>query len=99
MHGHYQNAMDLDGSNFKLRSGKNSPYEGGHRLPFLWRYPKMFKEPKVIKDSIVSYVDLYRTLAEIIGDKDLACNEAPDSRSLVEVLKGESQSNFQSLKC
>ena len=36
--------------------------------------------------SIVSYVDVYKTLAEFIGDQNVPCNEAPDSRSLFNVL-------------
>ena len=54
----------------------------------LWRFPKLVPEPRVIDDQIVSYIDIYRTLAEIIGDTDLRCGEAPDSRSLVKVLNG-----------
>ena len=39
------------------------------------------KSLKVINDRVVSYIDLYRTLADIIGS-DLEENEAPDSVSL-----------------
>ena len=40
-------------------------------------------------ESLVSYIDVYATLADIIGYK-LNCNEAPDSRSLFPILKGGS---------
>merc|ERR1719500_2643489 len=54
----------------------------------LWRYPKMFK-PRVDLDAHVSYLDVFRTLADIIGDQDLPCNEAPDSRSMLPILQNE----------
>lgn len=85
---HYQNSITLDGNWYKLRAGKNSAYEGGHRMPFLWKYPRMIK-PKVDRQSIVSYVDVYKTLAEFIGDQNVPCNEAPDSRSLFNVLTND----------
>ena len=49
----------------------------------------MITKPRVIKDATVSFIDVYRTLAEIIGDRDLPCNEAPDSRSLIQILKNK----------
>ena len=39
----------------------------------------------------VSYLDVYQTLADLIGTKT-ECNEAPDSRSLMTLLKGEEPS-------
>jgi len=86
--GHIQNAIDLDGEQKVLRGMKNSNYEGGHRLPFFWWFPKQFK-PKTVQDQPVSYVDIYRTFADIIGYA-APCNEAPDSRSLRSILTGES---------
>lgn len=87
---HYQNSVDVDGVNYKLRGGKASPYEGGLRVPFLWRYPRLFStnKPKVLKEP-VSFIDLYRTLANIIGSTPLPCNEAPDSRSMLNFMKGK----------
>ena len=49
----------------------------------------MIKEPRVIANTTVSHIDIYRTLAEIIGDRELPCNEAPDSRSLLQILNGK----------
>ena len=37
---------------------------------------------------MVSYIDVYSTLAEII-DYKMNCNEAPDSRSLMPLFKGD----------
>ena len=39
--GHNQKQMDLpDGSSIRFSGTKNSQDEGGHRTPFLWRYPR-----------------------------------------------------------
>ena len=57
-------------------------------MPFIWNYPNGFK-PKVISDQTVSYVDVYRTLADVIDPRRrLPCNEAPDSRSILKTLTG-----------
>ena len=64
--GHYQNSIDINGGNFKLREGKSSGYEGGNRVPFLFRYPRQITQPRIIDSAIVSYIDLYRTLADVI---------------------------------
>ena len=58
-YGHIQNAVDLGGEQKILRGEKNYPHEGGHRLPFMWWYPKQF-QPKTVEDKVVSYVDVYR---------------------------------------
>jgi arylsulfatase A len=91
VYGHDQNSITFKGKHYSLRDGKNKQFEGGHRLPFIWRFPKMFP-PQVNENSIVSYVDVYRTLADVIGYTP-KCNEGPDSRSLVSVLKGNAHFN------
>ena len=60
------------------------------RLPFIWNYPNGF-EPKVRKSPTVSYTDVYRTLADLIGYGDIKCNEAPDSVSILNLLRGKYQ--------
>jgi len=85
--GHNQKVIDLpDGRTIELAGGKGGQGEAGHRTPFLWRYPARFS-PTELYDPMtpVSTVDIYATLAELI-DYDLDCNEAPDSRSLVQYL-------------
>jgi len=86
--GHIQNAIDLNGEPTVLRGQKNWNWEGGHRLPFMWWLPKHFA-PKTVEDKVVSYVDVYRTLTDLAGYNP-SCNEAPDSRSLLPLLKSES---------
>ena len=43
----------------------------------------------ILADVTVTAIDLYKTLADIIGAGPLPCNEAPDSRSLLGLLAGE----------
>ena len=74
LYGHSQNALDFKGrKDVQLRSGKNINFEGGHRLPFMWRLPNKIVR-KTVEDQVVSYVDVYRTLAELIGARP-SCNE------------------------
>ena len=66
MYGHYQNAIDIDGKNWQLNGGKEALTEGGHRLPMMWRWPKRI-QPGVDSNSLVSYIDVFATLADMIG--------------------------------
>ena len=86
--GHTQNAIDLGGEPVILRGQKNWNWEGGHRLPFMWWLPSQFA-PQMVENKVVSYVDVYRTLTDLAG-YEAPCNEAPDSRSLLPFMKGES---------
>ena len=45
---HYQNSLDFNGENYKLKGGKESPYEGGHRIPLMIRYPPLIQKPRVL---------------------------------------------------
>ena len=87
-YGWSQNAIDLGGENVVLRGGKGYQHEGGTRLPFMWWYPKGFPS-RTIEDKTVSYLDVFRTLADLV-DYSPTCNEGPDSRSLLPILSGES---------
>ena len=86
--GHNQKQVDLpDGTTMELAGGKGGQGEAGHRTPFLWRYPRRFAATTIYDPMTpVSTVDIYATLAELI-EYDLECNEAPDSRSLVQYLE------------
>jgi len=86
---HLQAGLTLNGETIELRGQKNFNYEAGHRVPFLWRWPARWSQREVNDPTMpVSYVDVYRTLAEIIG-AELPCNEAPDSRSILTLLDGK----------
>ena len=74
-------------SSAEFRGVKRDIYEGGHRVPFIVRWPGKVKAGAV-SDEVVSQVDLAATFAEIIGHP-LSQKEAIDSYNLLPVLHGE----------
>jgi arylsulfatase A len=75
-------------SNRELKGGKRDIYEGGHRVPFLISWPNGIARGQVC-NSPVNQLDIFATIAELIGDKLLE-NEAEDSVSFVSFIqKGE----------
>ena len=69
-----------------LRAAKTSIYEGGHRVPFLARWPGKIK-PGAVCDDTICHNDLMATCAEIVGAK-LPDNAGEDSVSLLPALLG-----------
>ena len=61
------------GSALPLRDGKQTKYDGGHRVPCLMRYPDKIKA-NTVGDEIISSIDLFPTIAKICGGK------VPDDR-------------------
>ncbi|MCH6257470.1 arylsulfatase [Puniceicoccaceae bacterium K14] len=74
-----------------LREGKRSIYEGGHRVPFLVRWPAGIAEPGRTWNQMVGQVDLMATFAEII-DAEIPDNAGEDSQSFASVLSNASSS-------
>ena len=68
-----------------LRGMKRDLWEGGHRVPFLVRWPGVVPANKTT-DALVSQVDLMATLASITGFK-LPAGSAEDSHDLLPVFK------------
>ena len=71
-------------SNGDLRGTKADIWEGGHRVPFIVRWPGRVKAQSVT-GHLVCLTDLMATLAEITG-ADLPAGAAEDSFSLAPVL-------------
>ena len=72
----------------KLRGLKRDIYEGGHRVPFIVRWPGKIKAG-VVSNEVINQVDIMSTIAEIVGYK-LSKENAVDSYSFLPVWKGES---------
>jgi arylsulfatase A len=73
-------------SNGLFKEGKRSIYEGGHRVPFVIRYPDLIKSGS--KTNIpVCQTDILATIAEMIGSK-LPQDAGEDSFSFLSDLKG-----------
>lgn len=64
-----------------LRASKTSIYEGGHRVPFLARWPEKIKAGSVSGETICLN-DLIATCADILGTK-LPDNAGEDSASIL----------------
>ncbi len=67
-----------------LRGMKAGAWEGGHRMPFLVRWPDRVK-PGGVTDQIITFTDLFATFAEIV-DAEIPPGQAPDSESFLPVL-------------
>jgi len=71
-----------------FRGGKRDVYEGGHRVPFVVRWPGVITPGRVSHEP-VGQVDLLATIADVVG-VELAPGQGEDSLSLLPVLVGES---------
>ena len=82
-HGHSVNGV--------LRGGKAHPYEGGHRVPFLLKWPDVVPAGTVT-DATVNHTDMFATLIDIlrVEDGDTYLSSALDSHSFFPVLKDPS---------
>lgn len=81
-------------SNFIYRGNKADLYEGGHRVPFIVKWPAKVKAGSQ-REETISLVDVMATVADISSNK-LRDNEAEDSYSLLPLLQSENKiSNFR----
>jgi len=78
-----------------LRGVKRDLYEGGHRVPFVLKWPGMVK-PGSVSDALISQVDLYASLAAVVGHV-LPAGVAPDSHDLLGVWKQNAPSPRRSI--
>ena len=69
-----------------LRGLKRDIYEGGHRVPFVVRWPGVV-EPGSVSDAVISQIDLMATIAAITG-YSLPNDAAEDSFNQLPVLRG-----------
>lgn len=72
-----------------LREGKGSIYEGGHRIPFIARWPGKIK-PGTTCDEMTCFTDMMATFAAIVGD-DLPNDAGEDSFNILPALLGETE--------
>ena len=78
-----------------LRGLKRDLYEGGHRVPFLVKWPGVVK-PGSVSDALISQVDIYATLAAIVGHA-LPAGVAADSHNILPVWKENAPSPRRSI--
>lgn len=70
-----------------LRGVKGSVFEGGHRVPFIARWPGK-TPPGKTSHELIGHLDMLATCAEITGQK-LAADAGPDSFSFLPALLSE----------
>ena len=78
-----------------LRGLKRDIWEGGHRVPFVVRWPGVVPAGKV-NDGLISQIDVFATIAEIVG-ADIPVGSAEDSYNQLALLTGESGSVRETL--
>ena len=90
---HYIGTKEMEGKGHfasgPLRGYKSDAWEGGHRVPFIVRWPGMVKQGSTNK-NLIHQADVMATLAEIIG-QTLPDNAGEDSFSFLSQLKGANQ--------
>jgi arylsulfatase A-like enzyme len=70
-----------------LRGYKSDAWEGGHRMPFIVRWPGVV-EPGNVCNRLVHQADVMATFADIVGQR-LPDDAGEDSFSLLPLLRGE----------
>lgn len=71
------------------RGVKRDQWEGGHRTPFLVRWPGVVT-PGTTSDQLLSLTDVFATYAAIVGS-DMPNEAAEDSYNMLPILKGAAQ--------
>jgi len=74
-------------TNGPLRGQKTESLEGGHRVPFIARWPGKI-EPGSTSDDLIALTDTMATLAELLGI-ELDADDGPDSISFLNTLLGK----------
>ncbi|MFP4069604.1 MAG: sulfatase family protein [Opitutales bacterium] len=73
-------------ANGSFRGQKTQVYEGGHRIPFIVRWPGVV-EPGTTSEALIANTDFFATVAELL-DFEIPAGQAPDSISFLDVLTG-----------
>ena len=74
-----------------LRGMKGDAWDGGHRMPFIARWPAQISKA-TISDEVICHTDMLATFTAIIG-KQLPDDAGEDSFSILPVLLGKNRSD------
>jgi arylsulfatase A len=75
-------------SNYPLRNGKGSAYEGGLRVPLLVRLPGVVRVGAVCDTPVIT-MDYFPTLLDLVGAPPAAAAPAVDGVSITPLLRGD----------
>ncbi|NQU54477.1 MAG: arylsulfatase, partial [Bacteroidetes bacterium] len=73
----------------ELRGLKRDTWEGGHRVPFVIKWPGVI-EPGTVSNEVINQVDIMATLASVVGF-ELPNTAGEDSYNILPLLKGNSE--------
>lgn len=73
-------------ANGPLAGGKARPQEGGHRVPFIARWPNRIPAGTTT-DALINHTDVLATFAELLDVNDLDVETRIDSHSFLPVLR------------
>jgi arylsulfatase A len=76
-------------SSYPLRGLKRDIYEGGHRVPFIVKWPGKVPAGKT-SDALISQIDIMATVAGIV-DYKLPVDQAEDSHDQLALITGKSE--------
>lgn len=94
----YDRPLDMPPTNNEpLRNGKGSIYEGGTRVPLIFVWQGRIK-PNTVSDAVVSSIDFYPTLLELVGVKPPK-EHIVDGVSLLPVLFGTGKLDREAIFC
>jgi arylsulfatase A len=71
---------------YHFRGHKADIYEGGHRIPFVARWPEIIA-PGTTSEATICLTDLMATISDILSD-ELPANDGEDSLSMLPLFKG-----------
>ena len=80
--------------NAEMRGYKSSEYDGGHRIPFLMRWPKGNLHEGRNINNLTSYVDFMPTLMDMCGIAMPENKKAFDGESLIPLLNNEKSQEY-----
>ncbi|WP_063745006.1 sulfatase family protein [Flexithrix dorotheae] len=100
-HSHYTGWNDLVNAGHMpsgpYRGHKGDIWEGGHRVPFIAKWPKKI-QPASSSNQLLCLTDVYATVHDLIKNEPTPANEGEDSFSILPVLLGqESKSKRENL--
>lgn len=77
------------------RGGKYSAYDGGTRMPTITYWPAVIKPGK--NNALINQVDLFASLARLVGYDIKSPKIAPDSKNILDALIGKSKKGRQNM--